>query len=129
MSLLPSSGLGSAHIVITARESNQPIFLGVARANDVDQFFNGIAYDEIQRLDLRPFRIETRRHGGEPFAFPPEDESFWLASATGDNPKLEWTVQEGDFRIVMMNADGSPGTAAEVQFGVDIGGLRGSGVQ
>jgi hypothetical protein len=123
-----SSGLGSTSLKISARDSAQPIFLGVARASDVEQFLQGVAYDEVRELNVRPFRMETRRHDGNDFAFPPGDETFWVASDSGDSPTLEWTVESGDYRIVMMNTDGSPGTSAQAEFGVKVEGLRGIGI-
>ena len=37
-------------------------------------------------------------------------------------------LASGDYRIVMMNDDGSPGVSAETQFGVEVEGLRGLAV-
>jgi hypothetical protein len=125
---VPTSGFGSTTLTIAARDSNQPIFLGVARAGDVEAYLDGIAHDEITDIDERPFRVDMQRKDGFPFAEPPEGESIWVASASGTDPKLEWEVAEGDYRVVMMNADGSPGTSAEARFGVQVEGLRGLGI-
>jgi hypothetical protein len=126
---VPTSGLGATTITLKARNADEPIFLGVARANDVERFLDGVAYDEVRDLDIRPLRVTTTRHDGASSAPPPEDEDFWLASATGDSPTLEWLVEEsGTYRLVMMNADGSAGPSAELQLGVEIEGLRGLGI-
>jgi hypothetical protein len=125
---LPTSGPGETTLTVSARGSDQPVFLGVARAADVDAYLNGVAYDEVRDLRLRPYRVETARHSGDVFAAPPGGESFWLASATGTTPTLDWKVQGGDYRLVLMNADGSPGTAADTQIGLKVNGLRGIGV-
>lgn len=125
---LPTSGPGATTLTVSARDSNQPVFLGVARAADVDDYLDGVAYDEVRDLRLRPFRVETTRHSGAPFADPPGAESFWLASATGTSPTLDWKVEGGDYRVVLMNVDGSPGTAANTQIGIKVSGLRGIGV-
>jgi hypothetical protein len=125
---MPTSGFGTTTLTIAARDSNQPLFLGVARADDLKAYLDGIAYDEITDIDDRPFRVDLRRQDGFPFAQPPEAESFWVASASGTDPKLEWEVTDGDYRVVMMNADGSPGTSAETRFGVQVEGLRGLGI-
>jgi hypothetical protein len=125
---LPTSGPGATTLTVSARGSDQPVFLGVARAADVDAYLDGVAYDEVRDVQLRPYRVETARHSGDPFADPPGAESFWLASATGTTPTLDWKVQSGDYRLVLMNADGSPGAAADTQVGLKINGLRGLGV-
>jgi hypothetical protein len=125
---LPTSGPGAATLTVSARDSDQPVFLGVARAADVDAYLNGVAYDEVRDLRLRPYQVQTTRHSGIPFADPPGAESFWLASSTGTSPTLDWKVEGGDYRLVLMNADGSPGAAANTQIGVKVSGLRGIGV-
>jgi hypothetical protein len=126
---VPTSGFGATTVTVSARNADEPIFLGVARSSDVERFLEGVAYDEVRDLDIRPLRVTTTRHDGASSAPPPEEESFWLASATGDNPTLEWQVEEsGTYRLVMMNVDGSAGTSAELQLGVEIEGLRGLGV-
>jgi hypothetical protein len=125
---LPTSGLGATTLIVSARDSDQPVFLGVARAADVDAYLDGVAYDEVRDLRLRPYRLETTRHRGVAFAEPPGTQSFWLATATGTSPTLDWKVQSGDYRVVLMNADGSPGAAANTQVGIKVNGLRGLGV-
>lgn len=126
---LPTSGFGSTTITFAARDADQPLFLGVARAADVEEYLDGVAFDEVREFDMSPFRLSTTRRDGASSASPPEDETFWLASTTGDNPRLEWQVEEsGNYRIVMMNADGSAGTSAEVQLGIEIEGLGAIGI-
>lgn len=121
-------GLGAGTITITARSAGPPIFLGVARASDVDAYLSGVAYDEVMEFELRPYRVETVRRHGRASAEPPGDQMFWAASVSGPAPTLEWRVTEGDYRLVMMNADGSAATAADTQLGVKINGLFGIGL-
>jgi len=68
------------------------------------------------------------RHDGSLIAAPPTDEGFWTDSATGTAPTLDWNVADGDYRLVMMNLDGSPGVGAETQFGLTVDGLFGIGL-
>jgi hypothetical protein len=125
---LPTSGPGAATITVTARNADQPVFLGVGPAAAVDDFLAGVAYDEVREFQARPYQVRTSRHSGGAFADPPGEESFWLASATGTNPTLDWKVRNGDYRLVLMNADGSPGAAADAQIGVQVSGLHGLGI-
>ncbi len=126
---VPDSGFGAATVVLSARNADEPIFLGVGRSADVERYLDDVAYDEVRDLNIRPLRVTTTRHDGSSSAPPPQSESFWLASATGENPTLEWQVERsGQYRLVMMNVDGSAGTSAELQLGVQIEGLRGIGV-
>jgi hypothetical protein len=122
------AGLGTATIVIRARSAGKPIFIGVAPAARVNDFLASVGFDEVRDLNLSPYRVETVRQPGSRPAGPPGDESIWTASAAGNSPTLIWQVADGDYRIVVMNADGTPGVAADAQFGLKIGGVFGLGI-
>ena len=112
---------------ITAR-SDEEIFLGVARTSDVDRYLDGVAVEQVQDFELTPYRLDTLRRDGQLRAEPPVEQDFWVASASGRSPTLVWPVEEGDYRIVVMNADGSPGVFGDAQFGLQIRGLFGIGL-
>jgi hypothetical protein len=82
----------------------------------------------VTNLRLSPYRVDAIRHPGSQPADPPEQESFWTDSATGTSPTLTWRVTDGDYRIVVMNVDGSPGVVLQGQFGIKISGIRGFGI-
>ena len=51
----------------------------------------------------------------------PAAQSFWAASATGSGSQaLTWKTKSGEWSIVVMNADGSPGVSADVSAGAKI---------
>jgi hypothetical protein len=127
-SSVPTSGFGSTTITISVRSASQPMFVGIAPASDVERYFDGVAYDEIREFRLSPYRVNTVEHNGLPLASPPGDENFWTAQATGTNPTLDWQVTSGDYRVVLMNVDGSPGVDSQAQFGIKVEGLRGIGI-
>ena len=46
---------------------------------------------------------------------PPAEAGIWAASSTGDGKEtLEWATEDGDWSVVVMNADGSTGVEATV---------------
>lgn len=48
-------------------------------------------------------------------------QGFWVASATGPSAAdLTWRVQDGQYRIVIMNADGSPAMTTHAQASVEL---------
>ena len=58
------------------------------------------------------FRRRQAPHGA------PADEPFWVASAKGTGTlALDWEPTAGDWRAVVMNADGSRGVTTELEFG------------
>ena len=124
--------LGSVRIRI---QSSTPVFVGIGPAFSVDSYLAGVRREVATRFDARPadFRL---RGGGAP-GMPPTAERFWAAETTGAGPQaLTWTPETGNWRIVLMNADGSPGVRAEIAVGarlphvlwIGIGLLAGGGV-
>ncbi len=69
--------------------------------------------------------LRLRRVPGSSEAGPPADQPFWVASAA--DGRLDWKVRDGDYRIVLMNADGAPGVDARGRIGVEVPFLPGVG--
>ena len=72
-------------------------------------------------LDVRPFTLDTKRHAGSRRPAAPGAQSFWAAQSTGHTADLDWKVRDGDWRMVVMNADGSSGiaTVSRVEAGAE----------
>ncbi len=99
-------------------QSDRPLFIGIARADELERYLNGIEHDEVSELTYRPFQIEYDHADGRAPRRAPADESFWVASAQGTGAlALDWEPTAGDWRAVVMNADGSRGITAELEFG------------
>jgi len=94
-------------------------FVGVARTRDVNAYLDGVARDEVTDLDLGPFHLDTARHAGEGRPAVPGAQTIWAASSTDGRP-LEWKVREGEWTVVMMNADGSPGVHVDATLGAKL---------
>ena len=98
------------------------LFMGIAPADAVAGYLDGVAHDEITAWESRADDITdvvyTRNEGAtDPAA--PETKGFWVASVSGSGEQtLDWTIESGEWALVIMNADGSPGVSADVRFGV-----------
>ena len=101
---------------------SETLFMGIAPADAVAGYLAGVAHDEITAWDSTQDDITevvyTRNEGTtEPTA--PGTTGFWVASASGSGEQaLDWTIESGEWALVIMNADGSPGVSADVRFGV-----------
>jgi hypothetical protein len=117
-----AEGIGDARIRISARPAgNQPLFVGVGRAADVDRYLDGVAVDRVTDLDVDPFRIDRDRLSGRATAAAPGAQDFWVArSQSSDNASIDWRVRDGDYRFVVMNADGSAGVSTDSRLGVKV---------
>ncbi len=120
------NSLGRARIRISARaDGGRPVFVGVARAQDVDHYLAGTAIDEVTDFDASPFRgsftIHRHRHAGHAIPAPPGRQPFWVARSNGPrSDAVDWKVRDGHYRVVIMNADGSRGVATQSTFGVAV---------
>lgn len=99
-------------------ESDRPLFIGIARADDLERYLSGIEHDEVSQLTYQPFHVEYDHTDGHAPQRAPGEESFWVASTNGTGTlALDWEPTSGDWRAVVMNADGSRGLTAELEFG------------
>lgn len=115
--------LGTVRIRATA---SQPVFLGIARTADVQRYLDGVGYAEISDVNVNPVRIDYAEHAGRAPEVPPGEQTFWELSDSGTGTRtLEWQLATGDWTVVVMNADGSPGVRADLDLGGTLPVLRG----
>jgi hypothetical protein len=121
--VVPERWLGDIKVEATATPSGE-VFIGLARTADVDAYLDGVAHsvvsdngdtsgddDEVQLDDV----------DGGPLTTPPTEQDFWEASATGPGTQtLTWEVDQGDWTVVVMDADGSAPVAADVEVGATV---------
>ncbi len=114
-----SDRLGRIRIDPTTSASGKPAFIGIAPTRDVDAYLEQVAHDKITDLDFDPFSLDTARRAGEARPAMPAAQTFWAASST-DGRALDWKVREGEWTVVMMNADGSPGVSVDAKAGAKV---------
>jgi hypothetical protein len=96
------------------------VFAGLARTEDVRRYLAGVAHTEVSDVDLEPFDVTYVAHPGARTAPAPETRRFWRATAAGTGARdLVWKPSKGDWSVVVMNADGSAGVAADVSVGAN----------
>jgi hypothetical protein len=105
-----------------------PVFVGIARTSDVDDYLRGVDRSVVTDFGDVPFAADYRDEPGSAVPTPPARERIWDASAQGTGRQtLTWDVRDGDWSVVVMNADGSPGVDAEVSAGARLGFLDEAG--
>jgi Domain of unknown function (DUF4389) len=98
--------------------STRPVFIGIGPQNAVSTYLSGVAYARGDSLTTPS--SDFRTHSGGAPASRPGAQTFWSASSTGTGQHaLTWKPQAGNWRIVLMNADGSAGVSSDVSIGAN----------
>ena len=80
-----------------------------------------MAHDQVTDYDDSNATVTYERQDGSAIPAPPGDQTFWVAQvATAQPGALTWDVRGGDWTVVVMNADGSPGIDATARVGIKI---------
>ena len=123
--LTPSSLLGDGRVTVESRYESS-IFVGVAASDSVETYLNGVA-----RTTMVPERaFEERRlpvcetSGGQAPSAAPASLPIWTTYSQGQGRQvITWPFQEGDWTVVVMNADGSRGVDVTVDAGATFPGV------
>jgi hypothetical protein len=118
------------HVRLRGESANpaRPLFIGIARKDDVDRYLAGVAHAEVVDVTGSPFGTSYEptyrtRPGGAP-ATPPAGAGFWVASVAGSGSQaLTWSVKQGRWAVVVMRPDGSRGVSADVAAGAKLPAL------
>jgi hypothetical protein len=113
--MLGSGHLGEIQLTSTSNDPAKELFVGIAPEQDVAAYLSGVQIDEVSDVELDPFQASYTPRPGDALPTPPADVSIWAASASGAGSQtLVWPAEEGDWSVVVMNADGSPGVDADI---------------
>jgi hypothetical protein len=111
---IPHRLLGDLKVTVHTGPS-VPVFLGIASTADVQRYLGGVERATVTDVTPRP---EYDLTGGTAPATPPAAQGIWVAQATGTgDQQLVWPVENGDWTLVMMNADGQAQVVGDVAVG------------
>ena len=102
---------------VSSASGDRDVFVGIGPEADVASYLDGVAHDQVVDLDGR--EAELRSRSGADEALPPTEQDFWDVSASGPGTQeIEWETRSGRWAVVVMNADGTAGVAADVDVGI-----------
>jgi hypothetical protein len=118
--LVSSDRYGKVRLEARSR-AGKPVFVGIARTADVTRYLGATAHASVTDVDYSPFHASYREHGGDGHPALPADQDFWAAYAHGSGTQtVAWDLEDGDWSIVVMNADGSRGIDTNISAGAKI---------
>ena len=118
--VLDTEDLGKVRLEVESR-NDKPVFVGIARTSDVDNYLAGVSHTTVTDVDTSPFDADYDDHAGDRRPVAPADSHIWAASEHGSGKQiLNWEIEDGDYSVVVMNADGSPGVDADVSTGANV---------
>jgi len=89
------------------------VFVGIAPADAANKYLAQVAHAQAGNLGAQDsdFRVQP---GGAPSTLPAA-QRFWVAHTSGSGEQtLTWKVRSGDWRVVVMNANGTRGDASQL---------------
>lgn len=99
-------------IRIRASGPSRPLFAGIAATSDVERYLSGVSYTVVHGPDVTS-------HPGTGVPAAPAAALPWAARAQGAGPlTLTWDVRDGDWTVVVMNADARPGLSVRADAGI-----------
>jgi hypothetical protein len=115
--------LGRVKIEAQSKDG-KPLFVGIARTSDVERYLHGVPHATVHDVQDGPFDVfhaETTRHAGNRHPVAPEHADIWAVSSQGTGKQAaDVKFREGDWSVVVMNADGSLGVDADVSAGASV---------
>ena len=108
---VPNGLLGTVKL---SSDSARPVFVGIGPASEVERYLAN-----VPRVELRDLGDVTRsRLGGTAAPARPEAQPFWVARTMGSGEQaVRWKARDGDWRAIVMAADGGRGVDAELSVG------------
>jgi hypothetical protein len=115
--------LGKVRLEAESRDGKE-LFVGIASTSDVERYLGGVPHTAVRDVEAGPFDsfdADYTRHPGHGRPASPEHADIWVASNQGAGTQnVDWEIEDGDWSVVVMNADGSLGVDADVSAGADI---------
>ncbi|WP_020420171.1 DUF4389 domain-containing protein [Amycolatopsis sp. ATCC 39116] len=112
--------VGDVRVRATAADPATPVFVGIAPSAAAAGFLAGAQYATVTDWSTDRFVV----HPGNRTLPAPETAGIWTAQASGGGTQtVVWPMRSGDWTVVVMNADGSPGVNVVAEIGATVPAL------
>jgi hypothetical protein len=112
--------LGKVRLQVESQD-DRPVFVGIAATSDVEDYLAGVSHSTLTDVSTSPFEADYDDHAGDRHPVAPADSNIWAASEHGSGKQtLNWEIEDGDWSVVVMNADGSAGVDTDISTGAKV---------
>ncbi len=122
---VPDRLLGETKVRVAALDGDS-VFVGIGPTDEVDAYLEDVGHSVVVDFDTSGTGgtpVYEDASGGAP-ASEPAEALRWSAQSSGSGTQdLNWTVEDGDWTVVVMNADGSPDVAVDMSVGAELPAL------
>jgi hypothetical protein len=117
----PTRLLGTIRVRATNADPQVPVFIGVGPTGRTDRYLGGVPHMVVNEWGVGGRGLT----GGSSAPVPaPESSDVWTAHVSGSGTQsLAWPAHNGSWVLAVMNADGRPGVAVQVDVGVTLPAL------
>jgi hypothetical protein len=113
--------IGQVRISVAGTGRAGGVFAGIAPASAAGRYLSGVEYTTVIRDGGHGQRIN---HPGSREPQPPVSTPIWVVQASGAHTaSVLWTMSDGDWTLVAMNADRSAGVAVHADVGASLPAL------
>lgn len=118
---MPDAVLGDTKITATGN-GDRDVFVGIAPTAKALAYLDGVEHATLTAVrDGRPI---LRNHPGDSPEVAPARSDIWVAQSSGPGTQdVVWAPKNGDWTVVVMNADGSPGVSIDATVGAEVPAL------
>ncbi|POH57124.1 DUF4389 domain-containing protein [Arthrobacter glacialis] len=110
--------LGSIRLSAESAAPGGQVFIGIGPKAEVESYLNGVHTTVITGVETRPFRVSYSDVPGQAAPELPGEQSFWAVQASGTGTQqVTMDLRSGDWVMVIMNADASPGVTVNMAAG------------
>jgi hypothetical protein len=95
---------------------DRAIFAGIGSTHEVEAYLDGVPHAAVTWLGPGRSDVALEETTGNAVATPPSEQPFWSARAVGPGQQeLRWAPESGDWTLVVLNADGTPGVRVDAK--------------
>ena len=122
--LYPRDLLGDVRVRVTPHRSDQDVFVGIARRDDLRSLLKDTAYTSVTHIGEKHV-VYVQHRGGKP-AQPWDNSTIWSTTSSGTGTQsVVWPEQDGDWVVLVANTNGSAGLDVDADIGATLPHLTG----